>query len=367
MFRGVFCEVIKSKHSTPSTRHHTHPSACSVLFFFLSAQLSCDVLPTQARLPKVHFLLTGVGTHIAKTPSRQNNPTGSLDSIDSIDSLGGGARTQCGEGRQLYRTSEGNDEAPSVTHPRREYDVTGRGDVGGAGGGRASRVGVGEGGTGIGGAGGGARAGGLYWVLQREFDKALLSDDLTPSSCAAAEADPLVTSPTHLDDTAGVHRNRRTHGARECIDDDDDAVINSSSTPVQASPSSSSSATRRKGRKNTSSSSSPHVTERSQVGAGRALFGGFVPSRSAPAASLHDFGGGSTGDATSGGSGGDFGVSGLGSIYGSAAGGSVGVGGTLEALDDARVRQYTLEATARAQRLGAEKRNSRISRSKRQG
>lgn len=95
---------------------------------------------------------------------------------------------------------------------------------------------------------------------------------------------------------------------------------------------------------------------RLEIGAGRALFGGFVPSRQAPAASLYDFGTDSVGI-------GDSGVAALGSIYGSRAGKL----GTLDTLDDARVRQYTQEATARAQRLGAEKRSTKITKSKRQG
>lgn len=119
--------------------------------------------------------------------------------------------------------------------------------------------------------------------------------------------------------------------------------------------------------------------QRSEVGAGRALFGGFVPSRRAPKASLYDFGSsnnsaqegrhGGTGSTSKGGSLTD--VSSLASIYsqrGAVPGGAGGGGGgTLQTLDDARVRQYTQEATTRAHRLGAEKRNSRISKSKRQG
>ena len=85
-----------------------------------------------------------------------------------------------------------------------------------------------------------------------------------------------------------------------------------------------------------------------------------MPSRRAPAASLYDFGTGSGGI-------GDGGISALGSIYGSGAAKLAGGGGTLESLGDARVRQYTLEATTRAQRLGAEKRTTKIAKSKRQG
>ncbi|CBN74805.1 conserved unknown protein [Ectocarpus siliculosus] len=116
--------------------------------------------------------------------------------------------------------------------------------------------------------------------------------------------------------------------------------------------------------------------QRSEVGAGRALFGGFVPRRHAPAASLYDFGGkgqgagSEQGGGETGRDGGFAGVSSLPSIYNQGGGRGLvpaGGGGVLETLDDARVRQYTQEATTRAQRLGAEKRSSRITKSKRQG
>ncbi|CAM9535833.1 unnamed protein product, partial [Choristocarpus tenellus] len=40
------------------------------------------------------------------------------------------------------------------------------------------------------------------------------------------------------------------------------------------------------------------------------------------------------------------------------------IGGTLASLDDGKVREYTQQAMLRSQRLGAEKRNTRISKSK---
>ncbi|CAM9586580.1 unnamed protein product, partial [Ectocarpus sp. 8 AP-2014] len=57
--------------------------------------------------------------------------------------------------------------------------------------------------------------------------------------------------------------------------------------------------------------------QRSEVGAGRALFGGFVPRRHAPAASLYDFGGkgqGAGSEQAGGETGGDGGFAGVSSL-----------------------------------------------------
>lgn len=187
----------------------------------------------------------------------------------------------------------------------------------------------------------------MYWVLQGARDSALLSIP-TPESYLSPPGVSVWEGAAGV--IAGVNAHRGS------------TPVAAASLPPAAGLSSTSSGKKKQQGRNKESTAHPTSSqeERSEIGAGRALFGGFVPSRQAPAASLYDFGGGGGGD-------GDYGVSALGSIYGSGGGKIASGGGTLENLGDAKVRQYTQEATARAQRLGAEKRSSRISRSKRQG
>lgn len=250
------------------------------IFFFL--QLSCDVLPTQARLPKVRFLLAAVGNRPPK-PTQGRVGTGA-----PLHPPKGPTRRPSPEGRGLNQVSV-EENTPGARHT-----IAGRGAVG-----LDRRR---------------AAMSGVYRLLQRERDNALLRDPLPSTSDRTG---------THAEPTTATPTAAKTWGKDKC-------------TAVRE--------------------------ERSEVGAGRALFGGFVPSRQAPAASLYDFG---TGDGSTVG-----GVSALGSIYGRGGAGRGGVGmgqGTMQTLDNARVRHLTQEATARAQRLGAEKRNSRVTKSKRKG
>ncbi|CAM9697488.1 unnamed protein product [Pylaiella littoralis] len=287
----------------------------------ISLRLSCDVLPTQARLPKVRFLLAGVGNRPASRPGRTPPPPTTVNSSRPVTE---GVRIELDPASK----KPGGSAARLGEAPRR---------VGG---------GVGR---------------GLYWLLQ------------------GARDDAICTANVYL---AGHGGSGVPHGP---------AAVAAAAAPegLAAAELAAESFARRmakKERKSTKAGLSPtsptQEQQRSEVGAGRALFGGFVPSRQAPAPSLYDFGssnskqeGGRGGGAGSTSGGGFTDVSSLASIYsqagvvpGGAGGGAAGgAGGTLETLNDARVRQYTQEATTRAHRLGAEKRNSRISKSKRQG
>lgn len=204
---------------------------------------------------------------------------------------------------------------------------------------------------GAGGGGGGGR--GLYWLLQGARDDAVCTTGNVElgghggSSAATSPAEAAAAAELAAAEELAAEISARRKAKKD----------------------------RNKNKGLLSATTSPNNERRSEVGAGRALFGGFVPSRQAPAASLYDFGSSSTVEGEghgAGSTGGDFaGVSSLASIYsqrGVVPGGAgSGGGSTLGTLNDARVRQYTQEATTRAQRLGAEKRNSRISKSKRQG
>lgn len=211
-------------------------------------------------------------------------------------------------------------------------------------------------------------AGGLYWLLQGARDDAVCGQGYDRGRQAAAAGSFAPPSPATTKAAAAAElaaeiaaRRREKKERNKNKDKDKD-----------------------KGHPAGSSGANQAAQQRSEVGAGRALFGGFVPSRQAPAASLYDFGSGGGGGGSAAGGIGDHGtgatdgggfadVSNLKSIYSQGGGrgvvpGGSGVGGsTLGTLDDARVRQYAQDATTRAQRLGAEKRNSRISKSKRQG
>lgn len=190
---------------------------------------------------------------------------------------------------------------------------------------------------------------GLYWMIQGARDDAVVSDvpsvaSEVPSTSPRCEARTIITA-------AALATPPSKHSAS----------ISASSAAVSKTDQA-----QRKAKNKTKKSPSSDVAagQRTEIGAGRALFGGFVPARQAPAASLYDFA------TVAGDAHGD--VSALGSIYGSKGGAHLGGGGpggsTLESLDDARIiRQYTMDATTRAQRLGAEKRSSRVARSKRHG
>lgn len=177
----------------------------------------------------------------------------------------------------------------------------------------------------------------MYWMLQGALDDAIVTDPSSP--LGALYGGHSLQSMAHLDDQAV---DIQAGGRRRRVDPE--VSVASLSKP------SSDGGRRRKGYRQESG-------VRSEVGAGRALFGGFVPSRQAPAASLYDFGN----------SGGDRPDGGTVMLSQGGIGKSPPTPGTVDGLNEARVRQYTQEATARLQRLAAEKRNSRISRSKRQG
>ena len=289
----------------------------------LSTQLSCDVLPTQARLPKVRFLLVGVGRQApnAGKTDRQHGKYGT--------SHPGAGRLSSGGGRQFSRVEtrdseshkrRGTNQLPTG-EKKREYGFMEppRGSETDE---AFAQPEQGERGD----------EGGLYWVLQGTLREAILTN-------------PTLTARAHIDEQA-IEKDVQ-------VGNTDRRVAETAAVSMSTTTSTSSCSGR--GRRKVSR---PASSGRSEVGAGRALFGGFVPSRQAPAASLYDFG--------DSGKGSEGGVATLGSIYRSGAGKSPVVG-TLDTLDDAKVRQYTQEATARLQRLGAEKRNSRVSRSKRQG
>lgn len=259
----------------------------------------------------MRFLLSGVGNHLSKRKPTKTRRT----------SEAGASQVPSPQANEFHRTEGGRDHRLPSPSDQAEFDARGSRDAvldrGGASGTR-----------------GGAE---LYRILQGTLDNALRTDPV--STRQDSDVDVVARSPP-ISQAPGPRRHPDKLGNRA-------GSRGAENEPVPEK--------QKRGKKK---GSPAKAAERADIGAGRALFGGFVPSRKAPAASLYDFGDSSKKT--------DGGVSALGSIYGNGAGKGVG-GGTLETLDDAKVRQYTQEATVRAQRLGAEKRSSRISRSKRQG
>lgn len=380
----------------------------------VTKQVSCDVLPNQARLPKVKFLLAGLGNHPSRTKKPSTNRgkqeqrfSGKEVSAPSSSS----SSSSPPERREFHRGGSGVGDtktaSPLPVNAPRGSVIAGQaregsnlvGDEWRVGKGRSSR-----------GKNGGESGGGLYLLLQGAFDEALVSTIDSGNGNGNGNdrrSQPSVTAPsrptrgtgdalpatsflsTDFEADAGLLKHGNSSFSRS-NDGGGLRLASSTADPNRTStaevlahlPSPSSSApplssgpaatatqsnnNKKKGKKKEAKGSSS-TGSRSEIGAGRALFGGFVPLRNAPAASLYDFG-------TQGGQGSDrSGVASLGSIYGSGVGRNydpavgLGGGGSLATLDEARVRQYTQEATSRAQRLGAEKRSSKISRSKKQG
>lgn len=266
-------------------------------------QLSCEVLPTQARLPKVRFLLAGVGIRDVSTRQQQRM----RQPADTVSVSG---------------QPQGSGSISSGRRMGSELEKV------------RAMAGVPKGSEGTG-------SGGLYGLLQASLDQAIWESLPSPSR----------------------HEERP------------EGVPGAPSGRVQHGFSSGGGGHERKEKKEKKvgkgESSGRGDPQRSEIGAGRALFGGFVPLRHAPAASLFDSDSGvgaGEGSPQGGGYGGGYE-----SIYRTGDGRSSGsryaaaAGGTLASLDDAKIRQYAQEATARAQRLNAEKRNARVARSKRQG
>lgn len=290
-----------------------------LLSFCETPQLSCDVRPTQARLPKVRFHLAGVGKQAAGMGGRElgkSHPRAEQISSEKLPQFPGDETGNFWGSRSI-------DQPPVANNIRDFKDVGKGGDMKGAG----ERPDQHAGGK------------GLYWMLQGALDDAIVTD--LSSTLGAVHGGHSMQAMAHLNDQA---IEIQSGGRRRRVDPD--VSVASLSKPGSDG---------RIGRKGNRQESGV----RSEVGAGRALFGGFVPSRQAPAASLYDFG-------DSGGDRPDGRTVTLGSIYQGGIGKSP-TPGTIDGLNEARVRQYTQEATARLQRLAAEKRNSRISRSKRQG
>ncbi|CAM9652144.1 unnamed protein product [Ectocarpus fasciculatus] len=324
----------------------------------VSLRLSCEVLPTQARLPKVRFLLAGVGNHPASPSPAAAAPAGTSATATR-------ARATRPE-HQVHpsRPVPGGDVRIDPSGMRLGGGQGLGGAGGGGGDGAALLLSKESGGSSDGrpreGGGSGGGGGGLYWLLQGARDDAVVRGNFDePGGGPAGEASTTSTGATEPSPPASTAAAAEVAARRKEKKERNKRKSSNSGG-------------------STASSACPNreQQQRSEVGAGRALFGGFVPRRHAPAASLYDFGGkgggagSELGGGETGGDGGGFaGVSSLPSIY--SQGGGRGVvpagGGVLETLDDARVRQYTQEATARAQRLGAEKRSSRITKSKRQG
>lgn len=298
-------------------------------------QLSCEVLPTQARLPKVRFLLTGIG----------NKPMS-----QRVSSSKGATNTP--QGQQLSQ-GQTNKSKGVVGNNDPNGNETSRQPVGGSLAVEASR----------------ARDRGLYGVLQSARNIALkASVDATPTVAAVggeqrenpkyrssdgAMHKGFVRSASHVAQTAALDQNP---GSGERTPRHDETTASATTTKTTTTAADDQKPSGRKQRNKTSNPSSAAQQLRSEIGNGRALFGGFVPLRRAPAASLYDFGGLSSPDVGIGGGGTATGVGGTGSGATSVA-----------SLDEARIKKYAQEATARAHRLGAEKRNARISKSKRQG
>lgn len=249
------------------------------------------MLPTQARLPKVRFLLAGAGGR-GKT-KEQDDPR--LAKVAG-SGLGG--------------------SSPRLEKPPPGFP-------GGAG----------EGVT--------ARGEGIYGVLQGSLDQAI--GEALP--CTTWDENTPGRPPSDL--LEGLQRA----GPEDTLPSKDDREL---SLPIDGSPAGG--GNRRASGDVTRPGKDTAEVSRKEIGAGRALYGGFVPLRHAPAASLYE-GGEAEGDGSG------VGGNGLQSLYGAGPAKTSGGG----SLDDARMRQYAHEATARAQRLSAEKRNARVTRAKRHG
>lgn len=269
-------------------------------------QLSCDVRPTQARLPKVRFHLAGIGKQAASMGDDRRLGKKSHRKAEQISS-----GKFPGEETGDFWGNHGIDQPPVESIK----DLEGEG--------KGSEM-----------KGDKDHHASMYWMLQGALDDAIVTD---PSpTLGALHGGYSLQSLAHLDDEAIEIQT----GGRRCRQHPEVSVA-SLSMPGSD------------GRRRHNELGGV----RSEVGAGRALFGGFVPSRQAPAASLYDFGN----------SGGDRPDGGTVARYQGGIGKKDLTPKTVDGLDEARVRQYTQEATSRLQRIAAEKRNSRISRSKRQG
>ncbi|CAM9108734.1 unnamed protein product [Discosporangium mesarthrocarpum] len=276
-------------------------------------QMSCEVFPSQARLPKVRFILTGLGQsrrsqqQQASIRGKEHNNNRNLSPTAGVTSASSAAPP---------RPSSDSDEAKTCDEN-------------------------------------------LYMLLQDSLQEALKA---APTQRIPG-AESMQPSPAP---TASIRNNQVIKKDLEVV----------STNGAELPPSDGKASTgRTTGKKKNRWHKSKHMgsgcsteavacAERKEVGTGRLLYGGFVPPRDAPAVSLFDFGeerGGVLGQG--------------GAIQGGGQGhGYEGIreklvspnrlGGTLASLDEARVREYTQQAMYRSQRLGAEKRNARVAKAK---